>query len=103
MTTVRFADDADRIRDLEAAMVAAEAAHTEACAAYRKADRSRSRNRLAILLAATERCEATAAASRKAQDAHAQAHRDADRRMAQALTAARRVAAGHGVQLSLDL
>lgn len=94
-----FATDADHIRRLEAAMDAAEAAHTEACAAYRKAERSRSKNRLAVLLVATERCDATAAASRKAQEAHAKAHRDADRRMAQAIKAAKARAAGHGQQL----
>lgn len=103
MTRILFADDADRLRELETAMYAAEDAHKAACIEYRRANHSRSRNRLRILLIATERCEAACDAASKAREAYAAAHKTAEQRMAQAIKAARARDAGLGVQLALDL
>lgn len=100
-----FATDADHIVQLQAKADAAEADHDAACAAFRRAaervGRSRSeKNRRAYINAGhavDEACAAAIAARVKLERAQARA----ERRMTQAIKAARRVAQGVQLQLAL--
>lgn len=105
MTDILFADDADAIEIIRQHWEAADNAHTAASIAFRCAQtnlrRSRSAKRLAAYEAADAALETAAADLRAADQSYRRAVILANRRIAQAIRAARAVA--NGVQLQLSL
>ena len=100
-----FADDADQLDTLRAAAYAAEDAHTAACVVYRRAladyQRSKSAKRAKAYREADDAMDAALEAAHAAGQAFRRAHLLAERRMAQAIRAARHAARGVQLQLAL--